>query len=986
MSPLNKTLSLILTLCSGIALTAETVLLDFGNDDSFRGISVSNPDENGNYWNSVRSGAYFGSLVDIENNASGIQYGPGAHPTDSYNGPAGATDGGITEVMLLTLNIDKTALGRLGVPEAAIDYHAGKLGESSGYFVLNGLNAAATYTLRFFGSHKYNEHDTTRINIYDDSDRLNLIATEDFVVGIGGAHNQDTVVEFVELIPSAGGQLYLEFGGADGASFGYLNAMEVSTESGGTVEPGPDPEPDEGIKLVVAGSSVPVGGIILGGPTYYHDFDEDKDDTGWGGTENSFSIYGYAGRLRESLTQPVNPRVPGGSTTEWEFVNVSVPGNNTTLLRQRFETDVTRQYPAPVTSHAEPQYVMLGLSMANEGLVHTTDSDSIFASFRDGMLELIEACQARGYYPLITLVYPHEDYTPEKYEYVQAMNLLMNTWGVAAINLLGAIDNGHGQWADGFFADAGHPNFIGHAELYYAIPPTLFAAIHHDGKRTVPVYPQGEGGLTMQSEAWLEFTTADTMHSYNSSFRFRATQPGTLATVKGATKTLALIDFGPATVEDGTPTEAPDRNGNHWNNWHPLEGGVTIPAGTALGSVVDVDGQATDIQIEVMTAFTGANGKRNGGLLEPDRALLEKFAVATATEDYFYTTSTAALKITGLDPSQHYTFRLFGTRAASDARSTRFRVTGTTADFNYSPYADIVTSGSGVSADGNSDGNDSAIGLISNIRPRANGEIFVEVLPSAGGFAYLGAMEILVGSDAGAVDRIEVREGALAYVTADGRQIVAAGNYLDGQWHDIALTHRFAQQESLLYVNGAAVGQLRQHREPLTFTLGIAAGSELPPAPAQVDIMNWAVHRAAWTEAEATAQAQGNLQHASLEILAPLKEESFTDGHAVENHAQTRSEVLFHGPAIAEPLSYWHAVPPDVSTGAKLTGIGWIDDADWPFVYHYSSGDWFFLSQQFSESKDDFFAFSIQTLDWIWSSDLYGGWYYDYGLNQWLTF
>ena len=33
---------------------AETVLVDFGNNDSFRGVSVPAPDSNGHYWNSIQ--------------------------------------------------------------------------------------------------------------------------------------------------------------------------------------------------------------------------------------------------------------------------------------------------------------------------------------------------------------------------------------------------------------------------------------------------------------------------------------------------------------------------------------------------------------------------------------------------------------------------------------------------------------------------------------------------------------------------------------------------------------------------------------------------------------------------------------------------------------------------------------------------------------------------------------------------------------------
>src|SRR5687768_14833948 len=71
---------------------AQTVLIDFGSDTSFRGLSVNNPDTNGNYWNSLQPGNLVENLVDIGNGATTIDLGWDTPVgTDSYNGPAGET-------------------------------------------------------------------------------------------------------------------------------------------------------------------------------------------------------------------------------------------------------------------------------------------------------------------------------------------------------------------------------------------------------------------------------------------------------------------------------------------------------------------------------------------------------------------------------------------------------------------------------------------------------------------------------------------------------------------------------------------------------------------------------------------------------------------------------------------------------------------------------------------------------------------------------
>src|SRR4051812_15030837 len=82
----------LLVLSMAVCARAQTVLFDFGNDQSFRGLSVQNPDMNGNYWNSFRTGLFYQNLIDIHNVPTTIDFGfstPVA--TDSYNGPSGAT-------------------------------------------------------------------------------------------------------------------------------------------------------------------------------------------------------------------------------------------------------------------------------------------------------------------------------------------------------------------------------------------------------------------------------------------------------------------------------------------------------------------------------------------------------------------------------------------------------------------------------------------------------------------------------------------------------------------------------------------------------------------------------------------------------------------------------------------------------------------------------------------------------------------------------
>jgi hypothetical protein len=89
----------------------QSVLIDFGNDSSYNGAAVVNPDGNGNYWNSVWSGAFYADLVDAANQATPVDVGFDADGgTDSFNGPAGA--------------VNAAALGSLGGATNAVnDYY-----------------------------------------------------------------------------------------------------------------------------------------------------------------------------------------------------------------------------------------------------------------------------------------------------------------------------------------------------------------------------------------------------------------------------------------------------------------------------------------------------------------------------------------------------------------------------------------------------------------------------------------------------------------------------------------------------------------------------------------------------------------------------------------------------------------------------------------------------------------------------------------------
>lgn len=204
--------------------------------------------------------------------------------------------------------------------------------------------------------------------------------------------------------------------------------------------------------------------------------------------------------------------------------------------------------------------------------------------------------------------------------------------------------------------------------------------------------------------------------------------------------TLIRIDFGPSNPEDGRPAPPVDAFGIHWNTWHPTQGGAQVLAGEALRALISTRGERTDVDVLVAGGFR-ANGLRNGGLAQPDGALLGTLAVPEATGDFFYTEGAddpGAVAIRGLDPDRPHTLRFFASRDWGDeVRVTRYEVRG--ADVR---SVSLQTSGAGAGRSGTA--NDDTVAVLTGVLPDAWGQVFIDVQRETGTFAYISLMEIQV--------------------------------------------------------------------------------------------------------------------------------------------------------------------------------------------------------------------------------------------------
>jgi YD repeat-containing protein len=62
--------------------------------------------------------------------------------------------------------------------------------------------------------------------------------------------------------------------------------------------------------------------------------------------------------------------------------------------------------------------------------------------------------------------------------------------------------------------------------------------------------------------------------------------------------------------------------------------------------------------------------------------------------------------------------------------------------------------------------------------------------------------------------------------------------------------------------------------------------------------------------------------------------------------------------------------------GDKSVGIGWINDALFPFIWHYSTASFFFIAADIS-TLDSLWGYDYGGNYWFWCNDAWGGWYFN---------
>lgn len=217
---------------------------------------------------------------------------------------------------------------------------------------------------------------------------------------------------------------------------------------------------------------------------------------GQGATDN----HGYAYMFDNLLTTRHDDAL-----SEYPFFisSIAVNGNNTVNLLNRYD-ELVNDFG---------RYVIFGVSLGNEGIHGAADQEAVYNQFATNMQTLITKAREDGKIPVVMNNYTRGDFDESDYAYVKRMNMLINSWDVPSVNLLGAIDNGEGRWADDHQNgdDIYHPDTKGHAELFHAIVPSLFDAIR--AGKPIPARVSGHT-VSISDKGKVEFTPQDEVHPF----------------------------------------------------------------------------------------------------------------------------------------------------------------------------------------------------------------------------------------------------------------------------------------------------------------------------------------------------------------------------------------------------------------------------------------------------------------------------------------
>jgi lysophospholipase L1-like esterase len=245
------------------------------------------------------------------------------------------------------------------------------------------------------------------------------------------------------------------------------------------------------------------------------------------------------------------------------------------------------------------------------------------------------------------------------------------------------------------------------------------------------------------------------------------------------------LDFGPNNVTDGNNTTSPDVNGNYWNN---------INNTFTTYSLTNSQNKASGFSFISYTPSTSV-GILNGGLLSPETAKLGDMAIATATQDFFYSSSPLKFKLKTLNINNGYKFYFFSSRDFAGVRSTNFDLKGMNTAHGTLKSSDLNLGGTGKNY------NNSTFYVTDTIKPDTNGDIVINISPGVGGYAYLNMMKI-EELDITDITSMEVKGGNISILNDSSQMTLTIkplnASYKPVQWSVDDTTIAVIQNNGLL--------------------------------------------------------------------------------------------------------------------------------------------------------------------------------------------
>ncbi len=469
--------------------------VDFGPADGVNGNATTNPDSNGNYWNNLTNPFATGISFSL-NNSNNVSTALNIEITDQF-GANGILNGGL-------LAPSSALLGNYAISSATEDYF---FTDTSGSITFTSLNTNHGYAFKIFGSRENVESRETHYLIEGFNSSSGTLQTSGLDIGAGGYDgNTSTTYDSDIVFPDCNGTIKITVTKHTNA-FAYINLLELIEYTDVSTVTYND-------KFTVMGSSVA---------------------NGQGATANQ----GYASQYGNLLDQ----RYGSGEGLEWNYSNISIPGNNTIDVLNRWNCDLLPE---------QSKYVIYGLSLFNEGI--RDFGITSFKQFETNMITLITMAKNKGKIPIIANNYPNDHYDATDYNFIKQMNLSIHQWDVASINLLGALDDQTGKYVSGYQADSSHPNTAGHTEYFHSIVPSLFDALDAGKAQPTKVINTSLVMGSSISSNQLAFIPEDTVHSFTTVFDIRTSSTGDIAAVSSDLGIGSLSVNGSGFITYSSPT------------------------------------------------------------------------------------------------------------------------------------------------------------------------------------------------------------------------------------------------------------------------------------------------------------------------------------------------------------------------------------------------------------------------------------------------